>query len=72
MGTTDTSAQLVKVNFPVVTKEHIALDYRYLVIDLSLINDLMEIPKHAINYIEYLLLAFDELLKIDGKRIYNW
>lgn len=72
MGTNDTSAQLVKVNFPVVTKEHIALGYRYLVIDLSLINDLMEIPKHAINYIEYLLLAFDELLKIDGKRIYNW
>ena len=69
MGTISTLVYLGKINFPIVTKEDIKFGYRYLTVDLSRITDFEILTRHLIDYVEYLLIEIETLLRLVGKRI---
>lgn len=71
MGTItfDSQGLTVKPNFPLVTKEDIKAGYRYLLDDLSHINNFALLFQNLQDYVEYLLEQFEDLLKTHRKKI---
>ena len=58
-----------------VTKEHIKLGYQYLLLNLHHTNDFALLFQNLQDYVEYLLVQFENLLKIEKKKnrdIHNW
>ena len=71
MGTIafDSQGLPIKPNFPLVTKEDIKAGYRYLLDDLSNINNFAILCQNLQDHVEYLLKQFQNLLKMQRKKI---
>ena len=70
MGTIAFDSQVlpIKSNFPLVTKEDIKAGYRYLLDDLSNINNFALLCQNLQDHVEYLLKQFQNLLKMQRKK----
>lgn len=70
MGTIafDSQGLPIKSNFPLVTKEDIKAGYRYLLDDLSNINNFALLYQNLQDHVEYLLKQFEIYLKCKEKK----